>query len=60
MNSFCVDILAPKNFKAELLLLTREKLHKILSYKKGTSKTLMKLTPEDGKETVNIEENVTV
>jgi hypothetical protein len=43
-SSFRADILLTKNYKAKLL--SREKLRKTLSNKKGVSKMLMKLTPE--------------
>jgi len=36
LSSFCADILATKNYK---------KLHKILLYKKGSRKMMMKSTP---------------
>jgi len=42
-SSFCTNILSPKNYKAKTVI--KEKLHKALSYEKGTRKMLMKLTP---------------
>ncbi len=44
MCTFCANILVPKNFKAKNV--TKEKLHKALSYEKFVLKMLMKLTTD--------------
>ena len=44
-NSFCANDLALKKIQSQTVI--SKKLRKILSYKKGTSKMLMKLTPRN-------------
>jgi hypothetical protein len=46
-RTFCVDILTAKKLRSKTVI--REKLHEKLLYEKGSSKMLMKLTPDKAK-----------